>query len=62
MYDVKQTTWSTPAIAPGWNLIGFLESSSWQGTVTAVYQWINGSFQEVDKNKLTVGTAYCVQK
>ena len=60
--DATQTTWNTPSLVPGWNLIGFLETSSWKDSATAIYQWIDGSFQEVDKAKLTVGTAYFVKK
>ncbi|MBR0458991.1 MAG: hypothetical protein IJJ26_07125 [Victivallales bacterium] len=59
--DVTQSHWPTPSLMPGWNLIGFLDTS-WISEASQVFQWNNGSFAEIAKNKLVIGTTYSVKK
>lgn len=58
--DQSQTTWETAGLNKGWNLVGVADNSTWMNQAADIWQWLNGKFQKVSKEKLTEGRAYMV--
>ena len=58
--DQNKTTWETTGLMEGWNLVGVADNSTWQDQATEIWQWLNGKFRKVAKEKLVLGKAYWV--
>ena len=59
-HDQAQKTWTTAGLSAGWNLIGVAKDSTWQADAGEIWQWRNGVFSLVAKDKLKSGDAYFV--
>ena len=59
--DKSQVEWDAAKLLEGWNLIGVAENSDWMSQATGIWQWLNGLFQMVTDEQLSVGKAYWVK-
>lgn len=58
VFDATQTSWDAVEAVPGWNLLGIIPDSTWQGEATQCWQWLDGCFQDIATAQLEAGNAY----